>query len=298
MDKKNGLINPEIVDCPEGKDYCWVKSLKCDKNFQWEGELIGKAVIKLTTKQNVHIGSGDITKKDNKLYQALQRCKNMVIIPGSSIKGAIRHYMNIYFSDDSLKNIFGSKEEASKIYFSDAMPLEEFSPEYKEIEERYGPRRVPAKLSNEKLSNEVIKLYKDSKMKADQSSELVGKGASGWERIEVIPPEKSFGFEMVFKGVTTKALGALFYSVGMGSKFRHGIKIGGAKAQSFGLVALELNEKGSYYFNGTDSCVLDTKQNLSKDTMDRWCDEFYKDLESIKEIKEIKEWFISEYRIN
>jgi len=276
----------------EREGYLWLSpgngQIKVTKNFEKFEGLSGKATIILTAIEPLHIGSGLIVRKNGQLAQALQRLRHgRIVIPGSSIKGVIKHYMRIYLTEDVINKIFGPADGASKCQFSDAVPIsEEIKTEIRNIKERYGPRLCP------QVIKEGIKFYFNS------SEVTSGKPLRDGETLEIIPANSKFKFEINFRNMSEEELGALFLSMGMEKDNEHGLKIGGAKSQGLGLVKFEVDEKESWYFPSSEK-IIEKGEVINKSKINEWIKVFSEKSGGEKEdIKKIKEWLKDEYNIN
>jgi CRISPR/Cas system CSM-associated protein Csm3 (group 7 of RAMP superfamily) len=274
----------------EKAEYLWLKSgntsIKEDvvTDLDKFEELSGKITVRMTAIEPLHIGSGLIEIKENELVEGIQKLRDgKVVIPGSSIKGVVRHYMGIYVSERVINNIFGSTQRASKVQFSDAVPVSQIKTEKKYIKERYGPKNSP-----KELGEEAIKFYFNPE--ENQSSYEKKQG----EIIEIVPKGSTFKFEINFKNMNEKELGVLFLAMGMEEDCRHGLKIGGGKSQGLGLVKFEVEEKESFsveYKNRMKKVEIDEKR------INGWIKEFWKEIKEEEKFKKIKEWLKDEYPI-
>jgi CRISPR/Cas system CSM-associated protein Csm3 (group 7 of RAMP superfamily) len=193
----------------EKEEYLWLKSgntmIQDGPDLDKFEELSGKITVRMTAIEPVHVGSGLIEIKENELVEGIQKLRNgKVVIPGSSIKGVVRHYMGIYVSERVINNIFGSTQRASKVQFSDAVPVSQIKTEKKYIKERYGPKNSP-----KELGEEAIKFYFNPE--ENQSSYEKKQG----EIIEIVPKGSTFKFEINFKNMNEEELGVLFLAMGM-----------------------------------------------------------------------------------
>jgi CRISPR/Cas system CSM-associated protein Csm3 (group 7 of RAMP superfamily) len=191
--------------------------------------------------------------------------------------------MGIYVSERVINNIFGSTQRASKVQFSDAVPVAQIKTEKKYIKERYGPKNSP-----KELGEEAIKFYFNPEEKQSSYEKKQG------EIIEIVPKGSTFKFEINFKNMNEEELGVLFLAMGMEEGYRHGLKIGGGKSQGLGLVKFEVEEKESFsveYKNRMKKVEIDEKR------INGWIKEFWKEIKEEEKFKKIKEWLKDEYPI-
>jgi CRISPR/Cas system CSM-associated protein Csm3 (group 7 of RAMP superfamily) len=274
----------------EKEEYLWLKSgntsIKEDVTYLDKFEkLSGKITVRMTAIEPVHIGSGLIEIKENELVEGIQKLRDgKVVIPGSSIKGVVRHYMGIYVSERVINNIFGSTQRASKVQFSDAVPVAQIKTEKKYIKERYGPKNSP-----KELGEEAIKFYFNPEEKQSSYEKKQG------EIIEIVPKGSTFKFEINFKNMNEEELGVLFLAMGMEEGYRHGLKIGGGKSQGLGLVKFEVEEKESFLVEYKNR--MEKVEPIDEKRINGWIKEFWKEIKEEEKFKKIKEWLKDEYPI-
>lgn len=83
----------------------------------------GVLVIKMKgiVKQHLAITDGALYVKDGKFLYKFYRERGKALIPGSSIKGAVRTYAEAFLGDKTTKAIFGSTACASHVKFDDVL---------------------------------------------------------------------------------------------------------------------------------------------------------------------------------
>ncbi len=193
------------------------------------------------------IGSGLNDYNNSEVYNSYFKSQGEFIIPGSSIKGAVRSVAEA-ISDSCVSvtkykerswtqlgrcsgaricpacRIFGTTRVAGRINFSDArLKLNnkvEFT-DYVRIKELYSPR-------GDRTSKR--KFYKNINFVNQQIS-------TNYIVLEAVKKQSVFKSRLSFQNMLEEELSLILYSMGVNQDYR--IKIGGAKPRCFGIVKIE-----------------------------------------------------------
>ena len=242
---------------PRPDDYPSLEQMDLDR---WEiNTYSGILTLTLTTIQPLHIGSGRIVKKENYLVQEFYNHNGIPVIPGSSLKGCIKHHLTILVGKENVEKIFGSTSHISLVFFSDALSQGNIVPQIGEITERWGPRIK---------KKDSVKFYqKDSR------------NTSRKERMLLVPRNSKFKFTISFRNFTEVYLGALFIAMGLDPERPRGFKLGGGKGYGLGLVKLKLDSTESWYIKSAKQLLTKDKRiPVTDNVFTRWINSFWKSL--------------------
>ncbi len=214
--------------------------------------------LKIICIKNVHIGNGykDFFDKSPVLAHQTIKTDGKPIIPGSSLKGAVRNIAAAISSscspesnkskDNKCKvsfnrnlkkydidlcitcDMFGAMSWGSKVSFSDFKAIDAKT-KVERMNHQYGPH------INADMSRDGYKFYQTGDNKYDSSSKT---------EAEVICAGSSFSGKIFFKNLTEEELCLLTYSLGLNKKQGHGIniKIGGFRNEGIGEIKTEVIE--------------------------------------------------------
>ena len=204
----------------------------------------GKLLLILENEQDLFIGSGEVEIKNDKQYLAFARIysENHIVIPGSSLKGAIRIYLEalspscVSSDRDACGKteepcpacaIFGRQDYQGRVFFKDAKLLKGNLNDNKEIIQRRPPW----------LS------CRDRRFYYFEKPDIVH-GRQDKERIEVVNKGAQFNFEIEFINLLNWELGLLLLSMGLDDEHQKdfSLKIGGAKNRKCGKVKINLEK--------------------------------------------------------
>ncbi|WEU40284.1 MAG: RAMP superfamily CRISPR-associated protein [Candidatus Odinarchaeum yellowstonii] len=247
----------------------------------------------------IHVGSGSYESANNDWYYTFFRSKNQIMIPGSSIKGAVRAVAEAISSScvstysikekdylyknknrikcSSLNNlcpvcrIFGTTGYSGKIYFTDAPLLSGQIEKNVQVGNLYSPRRIFGR-----------KFYHNKTYIKPQTERGIIPLA-----LEAVKKDSIFKTTLSFQNLKDEELSLILHSMGINQDYK--IKIGGAKPRCFGTVEITPTKIRLIDFN--------KDRMLSSNTP------FYeKDLEWIKKIMGnrnlIQEDFFNKFSMN
>ena len=204
----------------------------------------------MVVSEYLFVGSGLYDFKADKVYHSFYRCNNEFIIPGSSIRGAVRSvleaisnscvlntekgeiaasYKKCKFDEGGNPNlcpacrIFGTTGYKGRVSFSDAIPLTKIKSEIVKIGDLFPPR----------ISKEKRKFYQHKAFSFFETD----KPEKGTRFVEAIPKGSKFMFHIDFINMSQEELSLLLYTMGIYQDYF--IKIGGAKPRCFGTVRFE-----------------------------------------------------------
>ncbi len=252
---------------------------------RWEN-LSGVLNFSLETIQPLHIGSGNFTLHNNRLYSEFYKHNNSPVIPGSSIKGVIASHLFILIGENATKKLFGSSEHTSSVLFSDALPGS-FPPyfDYIQISARWDPKIE---------KRDYFKFYYGNKALDIPNKEF----------LEVVKPHTTFTFSVTFRNLLEIELGALIVAMGLDPDHRRGIKLGGGKAwkirnhkTGLGLVKINFIPQNSWLVTSAKDLIQNNLIPVNPENLIKWSSKYWNSLnESVKNlIKEIEEKFKDEY---
>lgn len=231
--------------------------------------LSGMIDITLTTEESLYIGSGFIGTDTKNAYKSFLKCDGKAIIPGSSLKGSVKHISRIAASGclderrerdieydvenydikcdmdnrciicDTFGGLFtkvkekGARKGArkSKVVFGDLIAE---SPQYeiKNLEIQFKPS-IKNPLCSEKIGNRYhligYKLYLGKCIKTEPVDV---------EPVETVKKGTKFKGKIFFDKLTDHELGMLCFALGIGSKGIY-IKLGGYKSCGCGKVSID-----------------------------------------------------------
>lgn len=199
----------------------------------------GKLTLTLQTEQDFLIGSGEVEIRNNRQYLSFARIhnSNKIVIPGSSLKGATRTYVEalspscISTEQNACKKddkpcpacaIFGKQDYQGRVFFKDAELINGKLNNNKEIVQRRPPR----------ISCLGRRFYYFA-----EPQKVLGRQK---ELIEVVEKGAKFKFEIEFTNLYGWELGLLLLSMGTDTENTKdfSLKIGGAKNRKCGKVKI------------------------------------------------------------
>ena len=218
--------------------------------------------LKILTVSNLAVGNGMFSKDKVGLYKDIMTNGEYPIIPGSSLKGAVRHIANIV-SDGCIKaksgrkyvidvpnanlkcdvknkciicDMFGMMKVKSKLTFSDAVSKSAKTKVFN-VNCQHSPKLTVAKYCNVEKGprNNVgklkgYKLYCNKVKKYDAYKKI---------RIKAILPGAEFNTRIFFNDLTDKELELLCFALGCTKTFN--LKLGGFKNEGYGRVEISGN---------------------------------------------------------
>lgn len=190
----------------------------------------GVLVIKMKgiVKQHLAITDGALYVKDGKFLYKFYRERGKALIPGSSIKGAVRTYAEAFLGDKTTKAIFGSTACASHVKFDDVL-VEEKSLKLEPFDSII--------MANPKQEKSV-KLYtlKPSQEIRRRNDAL----------IEVLPEGYNFTTEICAEGLSYEQITALLFCFGIADGYMFYVKMGRGKNLGMGAVHFHLEQSTLY----------------------------------------------------
>ncbi len=188
--------------------------------------------IGAVTKSYTCFTQGDLLMKEGKITNVLSREGTRVLIPGASLKGAIRTYAEFLSNSCAgsgtascsdrlciVCSMFGTLGKLGRVQFDDVL-----------VNERSLKTTVvsgPSQWKGKATLPNTGKIYSHTLSETGQKTSIY----------EVIEPGSSFQFEVTVKGLTRKEFGLLLVAMGVSRK-RFSVKLGRGKNIGFGSVTL------------------------------------------------------------
>jgi len=217
--------------------------------FYGEKHLTGKLELELEVISDyLFVGSGnyDLREKDKLVYYSFFRTNGDIVIPGTSIKGAVRsvleaisnscvsqtrrgegHFVTHKRCEFGLEKtnlcpackLFGTTGYAGRASFFDAHP-EKSDIEIVKIHELFPPR----------INEGKRKFYQNKKFNPVRNK----RQEKNYRFVEAVKKGSKFKSALSFQNIEKRELALLLYAMGIGQDYM--IKIGGAKPRCFGTV--------------------------------------------------------------
>jgi len=217
--------------------------------FYGEKHLTGKLELELEVISDyLFVGSGnyDLREKDKLVYYSFFRTNGDLVIPGTSIKGAVRsvleaisnscvsqtrrgegHFVTHKRCEFGLEKtnlcpackLFGTTGYAGRASFFDAHP-EKSDIEIVKIHELFPPR----------INEGKRKFYQNKKFNPVRNK----RQEKNYRFVEAVKKGSKFKSALSFQNIEKRELALLLYAMGIGQDYM--IKIGGAKPRCFGTV--------------------------------------------------------------
>lgn len=218
--------------------------------------------------QPFSVTDGIERNKNNKILLKMYRVKDKILVPGSSLKGAIRTYFEGVCGKELAKKIFGSSESASLVYFNDVLiDPQKINVSYKPYPEQFGkePKR--------KVENEIRFYTKKASEEYPQNNLPYF--------VECIDGQfGQFTTRIIFKAMPKKYLHLLLTVLGIENTGEPiYFKIGRGKNIGMGLVTIKLNGNVNYLKTEKFSFATLQKENITED------EEIRKAIKRLKEIQ-------------
>jgi len=219
-------------------------------NYLW-----GYLEMELTTLTPLFVGSGEVGIEGGQMYFRFARREGHYIVPGSSIKGAVRSlaemlspscmavvddrdYQGQCKADDSLMlcpvcGLFGALSYRGRLTFEDAVipsPQSDHVTIFQRTEPRYA---APESEAERDKSFEFRKFYRGPAQSARTQDH---------ERLEVLKQGLSCPLLIRLSNVQDWEAGLLILSLGAAPGMEFNWKLGGAKNRGFGLVTVCLRD--------------------------------------------------------
>jgi CRISPR type III-B/RAMP module RAMP protein Cmr6 len=217
----------------------------------YEEKLTGRLELELQVISDyLFVGSGnyDLSEKDKLVYYSFFRTNGKIVIPGTSIKGAVRSVLEAIsnscvsqagrrenyphthkkceFKPEKEKvdlcracKVFGTTGYAGRVNFSDALP-ETSNIEIEKIHELFPPKK----------NKGTRKFYQNKKFNPVGNR----RPEQNYRFVEAVKKGSIFKTSLSFQNLTKEELGLLCYAMGVGQDYM--IKVGGAKPRCFGTV--------------------------------------------------------------
>lgn len=218
--------------------------------------------LKILTVSNLAVGNGLFSRDEKGLYKDIMTNGEYPIIPGSSLKGAVRHIASIV-SDGCLKakggqdrkykyiidvqydkcnkerkciicDMFGMMGVKSKLVFSDAISKNARAKVFKENSQN-SPKLSKKYGFKTKKYERIVKL-KGYKIYFNEAYQYKAKKRI---RIKAILPGTEFYTKIFFENLTDKELELLCFALGCSQTFN--LKLGGFKNEGYGQVEISGN---------------------------------------------------------
>jgi CRISPR/Cas system CSM-associated protein Csm3 (group 7 of RAMP superfamily) len=232
-------------------DYYIVKSFKKQReqlnsfHDEYKSELFtGELVLSIKCETDIFIGSGEVEVVVKDINKQKRHCLlfvhlgDKIIIPASSLKGAIRTYLETLSPsciDQSCENdvycpacsIFGSKGYQGRVFFEDAFPEGNLNSKDDYIAQRWSPNR--------KWEGRKFYFFNDPEIRSDtrnMRNELIRK----------VSANSVFETNILFENLEKWELGLLLVSMGIDPDHSFSLKIGGGKNRKLGKIKILLKE--------------------------------------------------------
>lgn len=263
------------------------------------GEHSGILKLTITTVDRLHLGSGFSRYRAGEGIISETLAENeKLIIPGSSVKGAVRHLARaisdscVPNSDDCQKpenrkhgdktiiemnicpvcNLFGMMGLASKVFFSDFTADAAGNTEVIALPQQYSPHPNSDRYYDEDGYLKGYKFYKTICEKKDYPN-----GEPEKLPVEVVKKGVVFTGDIRFSRLTDSELELLCQSLGIGGKF-FSHKLGGYRSEGLGTVNFTCTE---FRLNGEQKTPQDAEYYATK-YIDNCTDDQYDRIETIR----------------
>lgn len=297
--------NSDIVEFNQPKLY-FIEDRYVDKATAKNSGYID---LKILTVSNLAVGNGLFSKDEKGLYKDIMTNGEYPIIPGSSIKGAVRHIANIV-SDGCLKakggqdgkhkyiidvqydkcnkerkciicDMFGMMGVKSKLVFSEAISK---NAKTKIVEEN--SQKSP-KLNSDKYGIETKKYERGKQIVKLKGYKIYFNEAYQYKakkriRIKAILPKTEFYTKIFFENLTDKELELLCFALGCSQTFN--LKLGGFKNEGYGQVETSGN------------VIMDGKSTDAKLYAEKYKSKYKEFSRSINDVEEIMRPYGSEVK--
>ena len=218
------------------------------------GELKGE----ITALSPVHVASGmmELTgRRDFPLVKAHTSHNGRPIIPGSSLKGAIRSIVEaispscvritrlrpyqLPTNTPACKSkkylcvacrMFGAMDYLGRVRLSDAVLQQGYTPDIETIPSLYSPRTREGRYFDDNRNVKGRKFYQHGNL------------AQGNVPIEICPVNAKLDFTLSFDNLTEGELGLLLIALGLGTTPKFHPKLGGAKPACCGTLEITITE--------------------------------------------------------
>jgi len=216
------------------------------KQDKFSSDLIsGRLEIRLTViSEYLFVGSGLFDFKGDKVYHSFYRLNDKIVIPGSSIKGGVRSFLEAisgscsavekrvkkikceFKEPDKLKlcpacRIFGTTGYAGRIRVSDALPVNDLKEGViVKIGELFQPR----------INKGMRKFYQQKRFHPFRDD----RPERNTRFVEAVKKNEEFMFHIDFSNLREEEISLFLYAMGVYQDYF--IKVGGAKPRCFGTV--------------------------------------------------------------
>ncbi|HDP76668.1 MAG TPA: hypothetical protein ENN47_00485 [Mesotoga infera] len=220
------LLIPKNISHIESREFSHIDSLGNNR-------LNGVLRLEAVTRSNTCFTQGDLLMKEGKITNVLSREGTRVLIPGSSLKGAIRTYAEFLSNSCAgsgtasctdrlciVCSMFGTLGKLGRVQFNDVLVDESNL----KITVVLGPSQWKGNATQTNVGKIYSHVFSDT-----------GEKNSAYE---VIEPGNSFNIEITLKGLTKKEFGLLAVAMGFSRKC-FAVKLGRGKNIGFGSVALK-----------------------------------------------------------
>lgn len=222
------LVIPKNTSHIESRDFSHIDSLRDDR-------LNGVLKLEVVTRSNTCFTQGDLLMKEGKITNVLSREGTRVLIPGASLKGAIRTYAEFLSNSCAASgtascndrlcivcSMFGTLGKLGRVQFNDAL-VDGSSLKTTVVS---GPSQWQGRATQPNTGKIYSHVFSE-----------IGEKNSAYE---VIEPGNSFDIKITLKGLTKKEFGLLAVALGISEK-RFAVKLGRGKNIGFGSVSLKPN---------------------------------------------------------
>jgi CRISPR/Cas system CSM-associated protein Csm3 (group 7 of RAMP superfamily) len=208
--------------------------------------LHGSIALCIKAKSPLFVGSGQMEYEGNQIYQRFARRGEEFIIPGTSIKGAIRSYAEALSPSCEggrcgreggrhvdrvclCCSLFGTLGLQGRVSFTDAVAVQGIKPIKHKIRLRWNPKRV----------RKGRRFYFHDKPEEDYA---LAKSGGETEVVEALEAGAIFKCEMMLYNVQEWELGLLLLAMGLSPNHRFDLKLGGGKNRLLGSVRFQAND--------------------------------------------------------
>ncbi len=176
----------------------------------------GRIQLLMDLLQPLCVSDGIMQVKNGGSFFSLYRQSGKILIPGSSIKGAVRSYATAIGGELVAEKLFGKNSQSSLVFFEDVLG------DWKVVHQGLPQQFAPSNSRGE------VKLYKKHTPTVAPRSVHV---------FEALDRGQTLSFDISFKGLNEEQIGFLLISLGMDPQYPFILKIGRGKSLNLGAVS-------------------------------------------------------------